>query len=51
MPWRDRFRHYVGLSGAERKLCALLAAFRFTTIDHALASVRLAPAAAVARAS
>ena len=50
MPWRDRFRHYVGLAGAERKLRALLAAFRFTTIEEALAPVRLAPAA-VARAS
>jgi polysaccharide deacetylase family protein (PEP-CTERM system associated) len=51
MPWLDRFRHYVGLAGAERKLRALLAAFRFTTIEEALASVRIAPAAAIARAS
>jgi len=50
MPWHDRFRHYVGLTGAERKLRALLAAFRFTTIDEALAPVRLAPVA-IARAS
>jgi polysaccharide deacetylase family protein (PEP-CTERM system associated) len=50
MPWADRFRHYVGLAGAERKLRALLSAFRFTTIEHALAPVRIAPAA-IARAS
>lgn len=50
MPWHDRFRHYVGLTGAERKLRALLAAFRFTTIDEALAPVRLAPVT-IARAS
>lgn len=49
MPWRDRFRHYVGLGRAEAKLRALLTAFRFTTIEDALAPVRLAPA--VARAS
>lgn len=51
MPWLDRFRHYVGLAGAERKLRALLSAFRFTTIEDALASVRIAPAAAIVRAS
>lgn len=51
MPWRDRFRHYVGLAGAEHKLRALLAAFRFTTIEDALTPVRLAPVAAIARAS
>jgi polysaccharide deacetylase family protein (PEP-CTERM system associated) len=51
MPWSHRFRHYVGLAGAERKLRALLGAFRFTTIEDALAPVRVAPAAAVARAS
>jgi len=51
MPWTHRFRHYVGLAGAERKLQALLAAFRFTTIDHALAPAPSAPAPAVARAS
>jgi polysaccharide deacetylase family protein (PEP-CTERM system associated) len=50
MPWRHRFRHYVGLAGAERKLRALLTAFRFTTIESALAPVRTA-AAAPARAS
>jgi polysaccharide deacetylase family protein (PEP-CTERM system associated) len=51
MPWTHRFRHYVGLGGAERKLRALLAAFRFTTIEDALAPATVAPAAAVARAS
>jgi polysaccharide deacetylase family protein (PEP-CTERM system associated) len=51
MPWLDRFRHYVGLAGAERKLRALLSAFRFTKIEDALASVRIAPAAAIVRAS
>ena len=51
MPWLHRFRHYVGLAGAERKLKALLAAFRFTTVDDALAAVRTAPVAVVARAS
>jgi polysaccharide deacetylase family protein (PEP-CTERM system associated) len=52
MPWLHAFRHYVGLAGAERKLHALLAAFRFTTIESALPPVRVAPAAAaLARAS
>jgi polysaccharide deacetylase family protein (PEP-CTERM system associated) len=51
MPWLHRFRHYVGLDGAERKLRTLLSAFRFTTIEDALGSVRIAPAAAIARAS
>jgi polysaccharide deacetylase family protein (PEP-CTERM system associated) len=51
MPWAHRFRHYVGLAGAERKLAALLAAFRFTTIEAALAPVTRAPEPAVARAS
>jgi polysaccharide deacetylase family protein (PEP-CTERM system associated) len=51
MPWRDRFRHYVGLAGAERKLRALLGAFRFTSIEGALAAVRVPPRARVSRAS
>lgn len=51
MPWLHRFRHYVGLAGAERKLGTLLAAFRFTTIENALAPVHAAPSRAVARAS
>ena len=42
---------YVGLGGAERKLRALLDAFRFTTVTDALPPVRVARAAAVARAS
>ncbi|HEU4370458.1 MAG TPA: XrtA system polysaccharide deacetylase [Methylomirabilota bacterium] len=47
MRWSHRFRHYVGLAGAERKLRALLEAFRFTTIEDVLAPVRrIAPAAA-----
>jgi polysaccharide deacetylase family protein (PEP-CTERM system associated) len=51
MPLLHRFRHYVGLSSAGAKLGALLAAFRFTTIEDALAPVRVAPAPAAARAS
>jgi len=51
MPLAHRFRHYVGLAGATRKLDTILRAFRFTSIDDALAPIRLAPAAAVARAS
>ena len=51
MPLAHRFRHYVGLAGAVRKLETLLRAFRFTSIEAALAPIRLAPAAAVARAS
>jgi polysaccharide deacetylase family protein (PEP-CTERM system associated) len=51
MPLAHRFRHYVGLAGARAKLDALLAAFRFTSIEDALAPVRLAPAPVVARAS
>lgn len=35
MPWLHRFRHYVGIAGAERKLRALLRRFRFTSIEHA----------------
>ena len=51
MPLAHRFRHYVGLAGATRKLETLLRQFRFTSIEDALAPLRLAPAAAVARAS
>jgi len=51
MPLAHRFRHYVGLAGATRKLDTILRTFRFTSIDDALAPIRLAPAAAVARAS
>jgi len=51
MPLAHRFRHYVGLAGAVRKLETLLRTFRFTSIEAALAPIRLAPAAAVARAS
>jgi polysaccharide deacetylase family protein (PEP-CTERM system associated) len=51
MPRAHRFRHYVGLAGAVRKLETLLRTFRFTTVEDALAPVRVAPAAAVARAS
>ncbi|MBI2216254.1 MAG: DUF3473 domain-containing protein [Candidatus Rokubacteria bacterium] len=34
-----RFRHYVGIRAAESKLAALLAAFRFTSIERAFADV------------
>ena len=51
MPLAHRFRHYVGLGGATRKLETLLRQFRFTSIEAAFAPLRLAPAAAVARAS
>ena len=51
MPLAHRFRHYIGLAGATRKLETLLNDFRFTSIEDALAPLRLAPAAAVARAS
>ena len=51
MPLVHRFRHYVGLASARAKLDALLAAFRFTSIDDALAPRRLASAADAARAS
>ena len=51
MPLAHRFRHYVGLASAGAKLDALLAAFRFTSIEDARAPVQLAPTAAVARAS
>jgi len=51
MPLAHRFRHYVGLAGATRKLETLLRQFRFTSIEDALAPLRLSPAAAVARAS
>ncbi len=44
MPWTHRFRHYVGLEGAERKLAALLAEFRFAPIAEVFP--RLAPVAA-----
>jgi polysaccharide deacetylase family protein (PEP-CTERM system associated) len=51
MPLAHRLRHYVGISGAARKLATLLSTFRFTSIDAALAPIRLAPAPAIARAS
>lgn len=35
MPWMHRFRHYVGIAGAERKLRALLRRFAFTSIEDA----------------
>jgi polysaccharide deacetylase family protein (PEP-CTERM system associated) len=40
MSWAHRFRHYVGVAGAERKLRALLRRFRFTSIESAFAEVR-----------
>ena len=39
MSWRQRFRHYVGIAGAETKLRRLLADFRFTSIERAFADV------------
>jgi polysaccharide deacetylase family protein (PEP-CTERM system associated) len=45
MKLSHRFRHYVGLAGAEAKLADLLRAFRFTSIVAAFPHVR--PAAAV----
>jgi polysaccharide deacetylase family protein (PEP-CTERM system associated) len=39
MPWRHRFRHYVGLRRAEDRLRGLLASFRFTSIATAFAPV------------
>jgi polysaccharide deacetylase family protein (PEP-CTERM system associated) len=40
MSWAHRFRHYVGIAGAERKLRGLLQRFRFTSIEAAFAHVR-----------
>lgn len=40
MSWSHRFRHYVGIAGAERKLRALLRQFRFMSIEAAFAQVR-----------
>jgi polysaccharide deacetylase family protein (PEP-CTERM system associated) len=48
MPWQHRFRHYVGLASAERKLHTLLTAFAFTSVERALPGVRVAPAPAAA---
>jgi polysaccharide deacetylase family protein (PEP-CTERM system associated) len=51
MKWSHRFRHYVGLEGAEAKLTALLTEFAFTSVTGAFDQVRpsrsaLAPPAA-----
>jgi polysaccharide deacetylase family protein (PEP-CTERM system associated) len=40
MSWSHRFRHYVGIAGAERKLRGLLRQFRFTSIEAAFERVR-----------
>ena len=40
MSWAHRFRHYVGIAGAEAKLRALLRRFRFTSIATAFEHVR-----------
>jgi polysaccharide deacetylase family protein (PEP-CTERM system associated) len=40
MSWLHRFRHYVGVAGAERKLRALLRQFRFTSIESAFEQIR-----------
>lgn len=50
MTWKQRFRHYTGLSGAESKLRALLTDFRFAAIETVFDQVRPARRAA-ARAS
>ncbi|HXH83017.1 MAG TPA: XrtA system polysaccharide deacetylase [Candidatus Tectomicrobia bacterium] len=50
MPWRHRFRHYVGLARMEGKLARLLSTLAFTSVDHAVPALA-PPAAAVARAS
>lgn len=50
MTWKQRVRHYTGLNGAESKLRALLADFRFAAIDTVFDQVRPARRAA-ARAS
>ena len=39
MSWMHRFRHYVGIAGAEAKLRALLGRFRFTSIEEAFTQV------------
>ena len=39
MSHRARFRHYVGLDGAARKLAALLSVVRFTSIERAWPAV------------
>ncbi len=39
MTWQQRFRHYVGLERAERKLSALLTEFRFTSIERAFVEI------------
>lgn len=51
MSARARFRHYVGLGAAVRKLTGLLQSFAFTSIERAwpaLTSVRVRPVAASA---
>jgi polysaccharide deacetylase family protein (PEP-CTERM system associated) len=39
MSWSHRFRHYVGIEGAERKLRALLGRFRFTSVADAFTEI------------
>jgi len=51
MPVAHRVRHYVGLATAMPKLETLLRRFTFTSVEAAFAPLRLAPAAAVVRAS
>lgn len=46
-----RFRHYVGLGGAERKLRALLASFSFTSISRAFGQVQPPSRSPIARAA
>jgi polysaccharide deacetylase family protein (PEP-CTERM system associated) len=51
MSWAHRFRHYVGIEGAERKLRALLGRFRFTSVESAFEEVRPVHAAPAVRAA
>jgi polysaccharide deacetylase family protein (PEP-CTERM system associated) len=43
MSFVHRFRHYVGIAGAERKLRALLTEMRFTSVESAFGSTIAAP--------
>jgi polysaccharide deacetylase family protein (PEP-CTERM system associated) len=51
MSWMHRFRHYVGIAGAEAKLRALLRRFRFTSIETAFNQVCPRAIPRVARAA
>ena len=51
MPWAHRFRHYVGIRGAEEKLRGLLRHFRFTSIEAAFEQIRPSAVAGLRRAA